>query len=53
LGVRVDSISLPLINFRKFITDDEKWILNINNRKWRKSVAWSTIDISYETYNII
>jgi len=25
--VQINSVPLPLINFRKFITSDEKWIL--------------------------
>jgi len=36
LGVQIDSVPLPLINFRKFIIDDKKWIL-YDNLKRRKS----------------
>jgi len=27
LAVQINSVPLPLINFRKFITGDEKWVL--------------------------
>jgi len=31
--VQINSVPLPLINFRKFITGDEKWILYDSKRK--------------------
>jgi len=33
LSVQINSVPLPLINFRKFITSDEKWILYFKRRK--------------------
>jgi len=52
LNVQINSMSL--INFRKFIIGDKKWVL-YDNLKRRKSWIdqpsdWSTIDIDHESY---
>jgi len=43
--VQINLVFLSLINFRKFITGDEKWVLydNFKRRKWVDS-GQSTID---------
>jgi len=44
LGVQINSVLLTLINFRKFIAGDKKWVLSDNPKKRKSSLVNINID---------